>query len=173
MGVIVDLRPALTTSGELDLIRNAFDPSDPFDPRNWDEMFAEQYEHRIYGDDNASIWCIVDEEDYEACLERKWYPNKPHPTRKGNKHYFRSLAGWREGGSGIYLHVFIMRRTGIEPPTPLHIVVDHVNDDEFDCRRCNLQWMTHAENTAKANKARAVRRSRERTELIWAFREGR
>ena len=116
---------------------------DPFDPNSWGD--DPPHEFRIYGDDNAQTWCVVDEEDYLWACRRRWHINEPHPGRAGKKRYFRSRAGWRKGGAE-YLHVAIMKRTGIPPPGPEWTWTDHIDDDEFNCRRSNLQWATPATN---------------------------
>lgn len=131
----------------------------PLDPNHLD--FGDDYEYRIYGNDAASIWVVVDAVDYHDACHIKWHANAPHPARKGNKIYFRTRRGWRNGAS-IYLHVWIMRRMGIIQPSPAHCLVDHIDGNEFNCRRDNLRWMTpqgnrhHAKANANTERARLV-----------------
>jgi len=120
---------------------------DPFDPRTWIEPI---HECRVYGDDRAQTWAIVDEIDYQWAIQWKWSINSPHTTRKGTKEYFRRS----QGGGGryqppLYLHVEIMKRAGVEPPSPAHNLVDHINGCEWDCRRSNLEWATTKGNRAR------------------------
>lgn len=118
---------------------------DPFNPSNW--AIFQQHEYRIYADDNAFRWAVVDEEDYQWAIKWRWHINKPHPTRNGKKEYF-----CRNPGSGgrykpkLFLHVEIMKRTGILPPSKLHKVVDHLDGNECNCRRSNLIWATILQN---------------------------
>lgn len=123
---------------------------DIFDPNNWEDLFRaeEQRECRIYGDDNAQTYCVVDFEDYHWAMQRKWHPNKPHPKRNGTKQYYRSRAGWQSHleHCGEYLHVAILKRAGVPPPTPKHTLVDHIDGNEWNCRRGNLTWCTAVRN---------------------------
>lgn len=123
--------------------------ADFFDPRLW---VKENHEFRIYGDDNASCWAIVDEEDYHWAIQWRWHINKPHPTRNGKKLYMRrALANHRRYIPPLYLHVEIHKRSGIIQPSPLHILVDHIDGNELDCRRRNLRWATHSMNRRNIN----------------------
>lgn len=118
---------------------------DPFDPNLI--VFIDNREWRIYGDDNAATWCIVSPEDYQWAIQWRWHINKPHPSRNGTKQYFvRSLSRGGNYKPKLYLHVEIMKRTGILPPCPLHTIVDHDDGDEWNCRRGNLFWATPKQN---------------------------
>lgn len=123
------------------------DELDFWNPNNWPALFG-GHEHRIYGCERLSIWSIVDEEDYAHCVQWLWLPKK---SRGGNKVYLkRNLqSGYgREGRTrhSRYLHTEVMLRTGIEPPSPLHTIVDHRNGNGMDCRRANLRWATPTMN---------------------------
>ncbi len=48
----------------------------------------------------------------------------------------------------VWLHREILLRKGDLPPSPAHIIADHENGDELDCRRSNLRWATHEMNNA-------------------------
>ena len=105
------------------------------------------HEYRIYLDDNASRYVVVDEIDYHWAIQWRWSV-KPDKHRK--KFYaVRTLTG-RENGKRrdvcLFLHVEIMKRTGILPPSPAHKITDHKNGDEFNCRRHNLRWATPSMN---------------------------
>jgi hypothetical protein len=80
--------------------------------------------------------CKVDDEDYEWLSKMSW-----HAGWQGNRFY---------AGTGIYnastkktsnvrMHVLIM-----QPDTDK--VVDHINNDSLDNRRCNLRITTQSEN---------------------------
>lgn len=116
-------------------------PTDPFDPNTWAQ--PQNHEFRLYLDDNAFEYVVLDEVDYHHFVQWRWLVNKPHPARVGKKRY-ATRTGPREGTyrPKYYLHVEIMKRTGIQPPSPNHTLVDHRDGDEFNCRRSNLRWAT-------------------------------
>lgn len=127
------------------------DPNDAFDPRNWDRLIDAEYEYRIYADDNASEYCVVDREDWEFFSQWRWHVNKPHPRRAGKKRYLtRSTSNGRRPGPKLYLHVEIMRRAGKKPPTPKQKYVDHCDGDEMNCRKYNLEYVTQRENLRRS-----------------------
>lgn len=117
---------------------------DFLDPNTWAH---DSYEHRIYLDNNAQTWVLVDGEDYSYFSRWKWSLNKPHATRWGTKQYARrSLSHGGDYKKPLYLHVEIHKQTGVLPPTPEYVVVDHCDGNEFNCRRSNLRWATVAQN---------------------------
>jgi len=110
------------------------------DPNTWMEA---PHECRIYGDDRAQTWCVVDYEDYQWALQWKWHINEPHKNRNGTKRYFRrSQSNGRRYMPPIYLHVEILKRAKKRKRTRLHHMADHKDGDEFNCRRDNLRWAT-------------------------------
>lgn len=113
--------------------------SEPFglnDPR-------EPYEFRIYGNDQATIWAVVDEEDYHWAIRWLW---KPVTSRNTPKVYLVRSTRIKGRPVSIYLHVAIMERTGIYRPSASHVVVDHRNGNSLDCRRSNLRFATRSMN---------------------------
>lgn len=126
---------------------------DPFDPKTWD---TNTHEYRIYGDDNASVYAVVDRADYLWAVEWKW---SPKVSRGGKKVYLRRVGheGSRESRTcaTIWLHIEIMRRKGTRKPTPQHTIVCHRDSDGLNCRRQNLHWATPATN-ARYNVKRAA-----------------
>lgn len=121
---------------------------EPFDLENLLREH-ETHEHRIYGDNKASIWAVVDAIDYDFAIRHRW--NVLRRPRGGL--YMRRAVGENANGQRlrtytVYLHVEIMKRTGIEPPSPEHIIVDHRNGKTLDCRRSNLRWATPKQNRA-------------------------
>ncbi len=98
---------------------------------------------RIYGDDRAEVWCEVSEEDYHWAIKWRWHVNHPHAKRNGQKKYFcRQQSNGKRYMPKLYLHIEIMKRTGIEPPSPEHKLVDHIDGNEWNNRRDNLEWAT-------------------------------
>ena len=119
-----------------------------------DDPTPEPHEFRIYGDDMAQTWAVVDEIDYHWAVQWKWHVNKPHPSRNGTKRYFvRSTGRGGEYSPKLYLHVEIMKRTGIIQPMPEYKLTNHIDDDEWNCRRSNLEWLTIKDNRVRSTKA--------------------
>jgi hypothetical protein len=118
--------------------------SDPFDPNTWQPT---DHEFRIYGDDNAQTWAVVDENDYHWAVQWRWCW-KRSPC---GKRYLRRAVGENSNGLRLrtftlYLHVEIMKRTS-KPPTGDHKLVDHRNGNSHDNRRRNLRWATYSMNS--------------------------
>lgn len=101
------------------------------------------HEFRIYAPD-LRTYCVVDEIDYQFAIRHSWCLK----TCRYNLSYFRRAvstyvgAGVRGPNLTVYLHVEIMKRTGIEPPLPGFTRVDHRDGDTFNNRRKNLRWAT-------------------------------
>lgn len=134
---------------------------DFFDPNNWE---IDDYEHRIYADDYANIYAIVDQVDYQYLVQWRWKlkKSKVSPNTKKPKVYLArteeetlSQQYHDEHGNRIrhrvsrtlFMHTAIMERTGIPKPiTNSKIIVDHADGDSFHCRRRNLRYATIAFN---------------------------
>lgn len=120
------------------------------DPNTW--VFPE-HEFRIYGDDRAQTWAVVDEDDYHWLIAWRWAPKV---SRGGKKVYlYRTITDRVSGNWSLFLHVAIMERSGVKQPSPQHVVVDHRNGDSLDCRKANLRWATRSMNRLNVNGARA------------------
>ncbi len=79
------------------------------------------------------LHAIVDTDDYEWLSQYKWYAGRP--TRAGKIYARRNMSG-----RGIILmHRQIMH-------APKGMVVDHINGNSLDNRRCNLRLCTQTEN---------------------------
>jgi len=119
---------------------------DPFDLEAWP---IEDTPQRIYGDAALSIWGLVDPIDYPWASQWCWSILR----RPGRKPYLKRTRDVYAEGYGrqrceaVYLHVEIMKRTGIAPPTPEHVLVDHIDylDTLNNCRH-NLRWATYSMN---------------------------
>lgn len=136
-----------------------FDPNILFAPAN--------HEFRIYGDDMAQTWVVVDEEDYHFLVRWRW---SWKVSKNGKKRYLRRVVEDYVKGSSyssreqtetgdkrfqmkertqrtLFLHTVVMLRKGDAQPTALHHIPDHLDGDETNCRRENLRWATHSMNS--------------------------
>lgn len=75
-------------------------------------------------------FAMVDAEDYARVMRYSWY---------AEQHYGLWYAMRKEGGRTVRMHREIMGAPGGK-------VVDHINHDGLDNRRCNLRVCTHREN---------------------------
>lgn len=113
-----------------------------------DDPTPAPHEFRIYGDNMAQTWAVVDEIDYRWAIQWLWSPKW---SNGGKKCYLRRnvQTGSKKYGriqQTAWLHVEIQKRTGIAPPSAAHSLVDHRDSDSFMCKRHNLRWATHSMN---------------------------
>ena len=82
---------------------------------------------------------LVDDEDYEYLNQWKWYANKHR-----NTYYVRRNITVRKNGRtaqiNIKMHHIIMGHPG-------KFVVDHINQNGLDNRKCNLRIVTNRQNS--------------------------
>lgn len=115
------------------------------DPNTWD---LSSKLCRVYGDDNCNVVALVDEEDYPFLIRHRWNPKR---DSRGKMYLRRAVStydeeGSRLGSATVYLHVEVMKRTGIAPPCSAHLLVDHRDGDSMHCWRSNLRWATFTMN---------------------------
>ena len=85
------------------------------------------------------LHAIVDADDYEWLSQYKWYAGRPNcacrvDARRNTK-----------GGGIMLMHRQIMQ-------APKGMVVDHINGNSLDNRRCNLRICTQMENTQNSRR---------------------
>lgn len=108
-------------------------------------FLIESHEHRIYADDYANVYAVVDQEDYWYFSQWRW---QPVFNSTGRKIYLkRSVTQQDRKSVSLYLHVEIHKRTGAVQPTEKHVMVDHIDCDSLLCRKFNLRWATPSMNS--------------------------
>lgn len=130
---------------------------DFFDPTAWQH---DQHECRVYADDYANNYAIVDQIDYQYLIQWRWKlsVSRRHAGTKKRKAYlaravptiigkdYKDANGKRQQQritSTVYLHQVVMDRAGKEKPkTNKKLIIDHADGDGFNCRRENLRWAT-------------------------------
>lgn len=121
---------------------------DFFDPNTW---VKPEHEFRIYGDNHANSWVVVDEEDYHWAIRYRWNWLRMHTGKslRAEKWYLRrAVSRWENGVRSVktaLLHIEILRRFA-QPPSDAHIWAGHLDDDTSNCLRSNLGWVTPSEN---------------------------
>jgi hypothetical protein len=80
---------------------------------------------------------VVDNDDYDLSM-LNWYA-----ATIGNCVYAARDVGGRKAKKRVLLHRVIAERMGLDLTSS---VVDHINGDGLDNRRCNLRAVTRAEN---------------------------
>lgn len=84
-------------------------------------------------------FALVDDADFERVSQFKWTYDKGYAFR----HVYRRDADGKWRGRKVSLHNFVM---GAEQGD----LIDHINRDPLDNRRCNLRRATKAQNNANS-----------------------
>lgn len=92
---------------------------------------------------NKEVFCVVSFDDFVWASQWAWYPK---PSKNGKKLYACRSARISGRYFSVYLHKEICFRATGMPPSPRHIIADHMNGNSLDCRRSNLRWATPSEN---------------------------
>jgi hypothetical protein len=79
---------------------------------------------------------IIDRHDWRRVKRHSWHV---HVSRGAGRKEGQPYARTNIKGKKVYLHRFVL-----DAPPELH--VDHKNHQTLDCRRINLEQVTHAEN---------------------------
>ena len=111
-----------------------------FDPNDYEVSgdVAKIFMYDNYG--NQTGTAIVDLEDLDKCLQYKWHVMKSRHTD-----YARTRL---KGNKRIYLHRVV---TGYEG----NLVIDHINGNGLDNRKCNLRICSHSQNLVNRHKRTA------------------
>lgn len=125
--------------------------SDFFDPNTWQQ---DNHEFRIYADDYGNDYAVVDEIDYHYLIQWRWKLKKSRiwPGSKKQKAYLARTAHIGSSREArvcptLFLHTEVIERSGaVRPKTDKHLIVDHADGDEFNCKRKNLRYATIAFN---------------------------
>lgn len=140
-----------------------------WDPNTWT---PDEHQHRIYSSwDVDGVYAIVDAIDFPWASQFLW---SIHDRKKAFHPYLHRKVTVFHGPEGEryespitgkvvrnyqrtqyteFLHRAIMKRTGIEQPTPDHKEVDHRDRDTLNCRRINLRWATRKEQVANSRQS--------------------
>jgi hypothetical protein len=106
---------------------------------------------------------LVDEADFERCMERKWHAHWAHGRRY--KYASCNITKIEAAKYGVNVRGEITERDAngriAYTRTTLHqflkgrrpgYVLDHKNGNALDCRSANLRWATHRGNSANQTK---------------------
>ena len=89
-------------------------------------------------------YALVDDEDYESLSRHKWYAN----WNKGTKSFYTLRS--RKIGDPVGPKQISMHR--VITDCPKGMMVDHINHDTLDNRKCNLRICTSSQNQMNRGK---------------------
>lgn len=86
--------------------------------------------------EDYEIEVLLSDEDFEwAAAQGNWFVT--HGATPSPGYAVRSVRGRL-----IFLHKEVLRRSFVMPPSPRHIIGDHIDGDRFNNTRPNLRWAT-------------------------------
>jgi hypothetical protein len=97
-------------------------------------------------------FAIVDEEDYDFLNQYKWYADY-QPGIYGfyaRRNLYLGVIDGKEKWKAIMMHRLIMERF-LGRELERREVIDHINHDSLDNRRCNLRVASQRQNTQNRN----------------------
>jgi hypothetical protein len=123
------------------------DPYDWLDPNTWGMDLPYR---ALWLSADGNQFCILDRIDYDWAIKWIWRTTSSR-QREGKKVNLYATRNTRHGTptgpqTKIYLHKEVLKRSFALPPTPEHIVGDHINGNSLDNRRSNLRWATLSMN---------------------------
>lgn len=84
---------------------------------------------------NSNLFFEIDDEDFERIAPYSWYFE---PDNKSIRGYIK--------GKKVFLHRYLL-------DFPVNKVVDHINNNRLDARKCNLRICEHQKNSYNRRKA--------------------
>lgn len=93
-----------------------------------------------------TLVALVDWCDYDRCVTRKWCATN---NGWGNYYVTSYVTGSGRSGHRERLHRFVLAATKGQ-------IVDHVNGNGLDNRRCNLRFCTPAQNTQNTRRKKSA-----------------
>lgn len=97
---------------------------------------------RVLSLSGAQYVAVISSEDFRRCNRYVWHV---HFSKGKGRAKGEPYARTNINGKKVYLHRFVMGC-----PKGLH--VDHLNHCTLDCRRENLEIVTHSENLKRRRK---------------------
>lgn len=109
------------------------------------------------------LFAIVNAEDYDWAAQWSWRAVSSQVYSQRGKVKWYAYRAVRIGGRGgrsvnVWLHKELLLRAKGAPPSPKHIIGDHMNGNSLDCRvhrrdgwRDNLRWATVQMNNSNYN----------------------
>jgi hypothetical protein len=91
------------------------------------------------------LYAIVDAQDYEKLSQHKWYA-RFHES--GKTVYAARTTSYRDQSGRLRSRMILMHREIMNPPDGM--VVDHINGNGINNRRCNMRNCTQFQNTHNA-----------------------
>jgi len=108
--------------------------------------------------DESERWAVIDEfPDYQVSSNGRFRNRWSGKILSGADHEsgYRNIGFTKDGKLHVKLAHRIVAKAFVEQPSELKDEVNHKNKDRQDNRACNLEWLTHRENTKHSKKKTA------------------